>query len=59
MRKFVCPYCQEEHVEEVMRTHFYHLHEIDNAPSNFEEFTLRFSAIGADIIIGEDEDDGL
>lgn len=59
MRKFVCPYCNEEHVEEVMKSHFYHFHEIDNAPSNFEEFQVRFAAIGADIIVGEDDKDEL
>lgn len=58
MRKFICPYCNEDHTEEDMRNHYIFLHEmsLQEAPSNFEEYEKRFSILGLVRYIGEDDD---
>lgn len=57
MRKFICPYCGEDHIEEDMRKHFLFFHEMETSPTTFEEFTERFSILGLARIVGEDEDE--
>ncbi len=58
MRKFICPYCGEDHTEEEMKRHFIFVHEMDasKAPQSFEDYENRFSILGLVRYIGEDDE---
>lgn len=56
MRKFICPYCGEDHTEEDMRKHFLFFHEMETSPTTFEEYTARFAGLGLARIVGEDDE---
>lgn len=57
IRHFVCPYCQEDHKEEDMKSHFMFFHDMKSPPSNIEEFKLRYSILGIAKTYDEVEDD--